>query len=102
MIGIDLVQIDRVELRDSFLNRVLTEAEMKEYQQLRNDQRRKEYVAGRFAAKEAIFKITQDSSYLRYSVLHDENGKPYVMAHPEIEISIAHDGGIAVAVVHRK
>lgn len=101
MIGIDLVEISRVELRESFLDMVLTAEERKEYLGLKNDRRRKEYVAGRFASKEAIYKVTQDSSYLHYSVLHDENGKPYVKDHPELEISIAHDGGIAVAVVHK-
>lgn len=102
MIGIDLVEIARVELRDSFLNTVLTEEERKEYEELKADKRRKEYVAGRFASKEAIFKVTQDPAYLHYSILHDESGKPYVRDHPELEISIAHDGGMAVAVVHRE
>lgn len=102
MIGIDLVEIARVELNDSFLDAVLTEEEKKEYAELKTDKRRKEYVAGRFAAKEAVYKVTQDSAYLHYAILHDGSGKPYVKDHPELEISIAHDGGIAVAVVHQE
>ena len=102
MIGIDLVEIARVELSDSFLHTVLTDEERKEYEELKADKRRKEYVAGRFAAKEAIFKVTQDSSYLHYSILHDASGRPYAKDHPELEISIAHDGGMAVAVVHQE
>lgn len=102
MIGIDLVEIARVELRDSFLNRILSEEERKEYALIGSEKQKKEYAAGRFAAKEAIFKATQDPGYLQYSILHDASGKPYVKDHPELEISIAHDGGIAAAVVVRK
>lgn len=101
MIGIDLVEIARVELRDSFLNEILTEEEKKEYDALKSEKRKKEYVAGRFASKEAVYKVTQDPAYLHYSILHDEKGRPYVKDHPELEISIAHDGGMAAAVVHK-
>ncbi|MCR5230630.1 MAG: 4'-phosphopantetheinyl transferase superfamily protein [Solobacterium sp.] len=99
MTGIDIVDLKRVPLQDSFLKRILTEKEMKEYMRLSGTQRRREYAGGRFACKEAIFKATQDPDYLHYSILHGENGRPYVEDHPEIEISISHDGGIAAAVV---
>lgn len=99
MIGVDIVDIRRVQLNAAFIDHVLTESEKKEYSEIKRDQTKKEYLAGRFASKEAIFKATQDIHYLSYSILHEVNGRPYVPDHPEIEISISHDGDYAIAFV---
>jgi len=99
MVGIDLVDISRITLEESFVQFVLTPEEQLEYGQLSAEAARKEYLAGRFAAKEAIFKAVQDRGYLQYSILHDASGRPMVKDHPEMEISISHDGGIAAAII---
>ncbi len=98
MIGIDIVDTSRIRLTDSFIHYILTEEEYAVFAQIRTEQRKIEYFGGRFAAKEAIFKATQDQNYLAYTVLNHENGMPYVKDHPEIQISISHDGGMAAAV----
>ena len=99
MIGIDIVQISRVRLETSFIKYILTSDEEEELSFRSTDSSKKEYIAGRFAVKEAIFKATQDQTYLNYCCLNGENGKPYIKNHPEIDVSIAHDGGIATAIV---
>ena len=99
MIGIDIVEISRISLRDAFVRKVLTPMEQEEYLQRTTEKQKKEYLAGRFAAKEAIFKATQDPAWLSFSVLNKENGQPYVYGRPDLQISISHDGGIAAAVV---
>lgn len=99
MVGIDLVEIARISLKDTFVHYILTEDELTVFNEIRTENRKKEYLAGRFAAKEAIFKASQDREYLSYSILNKENGMPYVKDHPEMNISISHDGGMAVAVV---
>ena len=99
MVGIDIVDLSRIVLRESFVRQVLTEMEWKEYCARTSDKRRIEYIGGRFAAKEAIFKATQDRRYLQYSILNSETGAPYVLDHPEISVSITHDGGFAAAIV---
>jgi holo-[acyl-carrier protein] synthase len=99
MIGIDIVQIDRIKLEGPFIRHILTPDEQQEMFSLHADYARKEYMAGRFAVKEAIFKATQDQAYLNYACLHEKSGKPYIKDHPEIEVSISHDGGIATAIV---
>ena len=96
MIGIDIVDLRRIHLSDSSINTMLTEEEKKEYSLKISDRRKVEYLAGRFAVKEAIFKATQDKAYLQYSILNTDFGKPYVLNHPEIEISISHDGDYAI------
>ena len=100
MIGIDVVSVERIDLTNKrFIEMVLTEEERQELAQYSAENRKKEYIAGRFAAKEAIFKATQDRNYLKYSILHEPSGRPYVKDHPEISLSISHDGGIAAAIV---
>ncbi len=99
MIGIDLVSLNRVSLEETWIQHILTNEEMKELSGIKLESRKIAYVGGRFAVKEAIFKATQDLSYLSFSCLHDEKGKPYILDHPEIEVSISHDDGYAVAMV---
>ncbi len=99
MIGIDIVDLSRINLTDSFIRFILTDSEQAEFENRKTDKRRIEYLGGRFAAKEAIFKATHDKNYLKYSVLNDTDGTPYIKDHPEISISITHDGGIAAAIV---
>ena len=99
MIGLDLVDMSRIHFEESFVRRILTEEEYSVYGTFTSEKRRREYLAGRFASKEAIFKATQDPHYLHYSILNDDTGKPYVKDHPEMNISISHDGNIAAAIV---
>ena len=99
MVGIDIVNIQRVKLNDSFIELVLTPEEQKELSERHTESSKKEYLAGRFAVKEAIFKATQDQEYLHYCCLNAENGKPYIKDHAEIDVSISHDGNMAVAMV---
>lgn len=99
MVGTDIVYIPRVVLKQSFIDYVLTEDERVMCEKIHLDKRKKEFVAGRIACKEAIFKATQDKEYLSYSILNTSNGKPYVKDHPEIEISISHDQDYALAFV---
>ncbi|KAJ1551082.1 hypothetical protein HK405_015206, partial [Cladochytrium tenue] len=76
-------------------------------------QRVVEFLAGRWAAKEAAFKAMQPHAQLRWgdvSVLSDGAGRPALHLAPEVtarlpfadvsaHVSISHDGGYAVAMV---
>ena len=100
MIGVDIVDLSRLDIHnEALMRRMLTEEERAEFAERRAECRKKEYAGGRFACKEAIFKATGDSSFLNYSILTGEKGKPYVKDHPEIEVTISHDGGLAIAMV---
>ena len=99
MIGIDVVDLSRIKEDPAFIRRVLTEEEQEELARRGSKQRRIEYIGGRFAVKEALFKATGMNDALLCSVLNDETGKPYIKEHPEFSVSISHDGGIAAAVV---
>lgn len=117
-IGIDIVDKKRMELvlnrqGERFIRRILTEEER---QQLPDGNRFVEYVAGRFAAKEAFAKATgfgfgKELSWQDVQIKRDERGKPslqvseaWLAKHaPEqkqlYHVSISHEKQYAVAQV---
>ncbi len=109
MIGIDIVEIKRIEkLAEKFgnkgLKKFLTEKEIE-------NAKRSETIAGLFAAKEAFSKalgtgIGKECGFLDIEILKDERNKPYfsekTLKKFNIEkgdLSITHDGGFAIAAV---
>jgi len=82
--GIDLVDLDRIReiADDRFIHRILSEKEFKIYENIADENTKITFLGGRFAAKEAIFKAVSKGKgtarYIDFSVLPDENGKPYV------------------------
>jgi len=108
-IGVDIVEIDRIEKaatrQPRFVERILTEAERNVYETL-TKRRQVEFLAGRFAAKEAVAKavgtgITEMIGWQDIEVLNDERGKPIVNApiNSPIHLSISHSKEYAVAQV---
>ena len=100
-IGIDIVDNRRIGnmMSDSFLKHVLSEAETKEYS-LCND--KIAYIAGRFAAKEAIIKCLVDkkiTDLTKITILHGSFGEPlaYFEGH-DIQVSISHEKDYTVAI----
>jgi holo-[acyl-carrier protein] synthase len=113
--GIDVIEVSRIEenitkFGDSFLNRIYTEKEI-EYCESKNVQKYQSY-AGRFAAKEAIFKAISefldnkfDIKWKDIEVLNDETGRPFInyygndIGDISFDVSISHISSIAVASV---
>jgi holo-[acyl-carrier protein] synthase len=102
-IGTDIVQIDRIET--TVAKRILTEKEQAIYAAFSLSKRQREWLAGRFAAKEAVIKalsIETNIIGLRdIEILSDEHGKPIVTCvkagNLQIDVSIAHERDYAVA-----
>lgn len=113
--GIDIIEINRIKesidsLGESFKERIYTKKEI-EYCENRKNAKYQHY-AGRFAAKEAIFKAVSELlddkfeiSWKDAEVLDDENGKPRITFTSKkleekiesIDISISHCKEFAVA-----
>ncbi len=105
--GVDITEVKR--LRDAvekwgkgFLERVFTPLELK------NARRRVsmyQHLAGRFAAKEAVFKAMGDKNlkWQDVEITNDEDGKPHcrILNHRskdiEVKVSISHVKNYAVA-----
>ncbi|WP_040205656.1 holo-ACP synthase [Neobacillus jeddahensis] len=107
-IGIDIIELSRVSeiisRQEKFVNRILTENEKKRFGDL-SEVRKIEFLAGRFAAKEAFSKavgtgIGSELSFLDIEVDTDINGKPFI-SKPVIQahLSISHSRDYAVAQV---
>lgn len=109
-LGLDIVELDRIgeimERNPRFIHRVLTVNEQNRLSQL-SETRKVEYVAGRFAVKEAFSKalgtgIGERLSFLDIEVLNDELGKPVlnqnVIKHP-VHVTITHSKQFAAAQV---
>ncbi|NLC48399.1 MAG: holo-ACP synthase [Tenericutes bacterium] len=98
-IGCDIVSINRIsKQKDEFYKRVLTSKEQDIYLSLNNNQKPK-FLAGRFAAKEAIFKSCNETKILsNIEVLNDKSGRPYCNIEGfNISVSISHEEEYAIA-----
>lgn len=122
-IGIDIVEVSRIEkavkrLGFTFLKRIFTDKEIK------NSKKRKwpcEYLAARFATKEAVFKALNDGldgsiSWRNIEILNDKDGRPKVTLYGQarklqkkkkvnqIHVSVSHikEYAIATAALVRK
>jgi holo-[acyl-carrier protein] synthase len=101
-IGTDIIKIDRISLDEKFIDRVLSEKEKELYNTLHIDKRRYEFVAGRFAAKEAIGKAlgtgVSGFNLKDVTIKWDENHKPICeFCDYRVHISISHSEEFAVA-----
>lgn len=106
-IGLDIVELGRIRRLDGksakFRERVLTDNELAEYELL-SANRKTEFLAGRFAAKEAFGKakgtgIGKVCAFRDIEIRKDSNGKPSVYFQNEEEglISITHTKEYAAA-----
>ncbi len=99
-LGIDIVKIDRIKSYEDFAKKILTEKEFEIFAQ-KIGKKKLEYLAGRFAGKEAIIKALSDyeaPTYQDLEILNKENGKPYIkFKNYNILISISNEHDLAVA-----
>ena len=104
MIGIDLVNNNRIALDlERLANRILSDLELEEYNKFNSRKRKIEYVASRFASKEAIYKAMGKNygyGFKDFSILNDKEGKPYVKSSLNFNflISISHEDDYSIAI----
>ncbi|CAM5206689.1 Holo-[acyl-carrier-protein] synthase OS=Ureibacillus acetophenoni OX=614649 GN=acpS PE=3 SV=1 [Ureibacillus acetophenoni] len=108
-IGLDIIELSRIKKADEhekFRNRILSERELEEYNKLSNI-RKIEFLAGRFAAKEAYAKangtgIREGCEFHQIEILNDELGKPNLYFNRQSVkgfVSITHSKDYAAAQV---
>jgi len=107
-IGVDIVEFARIEAiknKEKFIDKILSTKEKATYTTLKNQKRQLEYLAGRWAVKEAIYKAAFDlcagKSFTDFSILNHESGAPYLdePVAPGIMITLSHSENYVVAVV---
>lgn len=113
-VGVDLIEIERIEKMlnkygDKFLKRIFTDVEIEYCDKKKN---RGSYAA-RFAAKEAVFKVTglglgKGMTWKDVEVVNDEKGKPEIRLYGKtaqllksktIHISLSHSKDASIAMV---
>lgn len=101
-VGVDVVDIERVDER--LAKRILTDRELQEFQRIHD---KKQFLASRFAVKEAFFKALgtglRDFSFKDVELTHNELGKPVLVFHRDVgfnfaQVSVSHDR-VAMAMV---
>ncbi|MBO4358573.1 MAG: holo-ACP synthase [Erysipelotrichaceae bacterium] len=101
-IGIDIIENERIRksLKESFLKKVLSQQEL-EYSKDFSENRMVEFVAGRFACKEAIIKCISEyeiPELNQLDIFNDEKGKPHIRYKDyRLLISISHEKNYSVA-----
>ena len=110
-LGTDLVETARIKEaianNSRFVGKLLTENELSTYTDIHNEKRRVEFVAGRWAAKEAFAKAygTGISSQLHFhdiEVSNDDQRKPIIICDKvdtPVHITISHTDHYATATV---
>ena len=100
----DLHFLDR-EKQQSQLARLLSPAELERFAAFRLEKRRREWLGGRLAIKQALLRLTgEDKDVRTISILPDEHGRPRLTMSrpaPVPSISISHSGTSAVAMASR-
>ncbi len=103
MIGIDIVDIARIggvleRHGERFLEKVFAPSEIARVRERKQPQ---EYLAGRFAAKEAFMKARGGRLAWRDIEVLSEKGKPFIVYRGRRydEVSISHERSYAVSVV---
>lgn len=107
-IGIDIVEFAQFKerLNEKFINRILSKREIERYDSITNKQRKLEYIAGRFAAKEAYTKVYKNFikpvNFTDVEILVDEFGAPYIeskyMSEDIVKVSISHSKNYVIAI----
>ncbi|MEC5227663.1 holo-ACP synthase [Bacillus inaquosorum] len=110
-IGLDITELKRVAsmagCQKRFAERILTRSELDQYHEL-SEKRKIEFLAGRFAAKEAFSKafgtgIGKQLSFQDIEIKKDQNGKPYIictkLSEAAVHVSITHTKEYAAAQV---
>lgn len=102
-VGIDIVKIDRIdENNQRFIDKILSD---KEKELLKSKANKKQFIAGRFACKEAFLKANNcgifDLDLNKIEVLYQEHGNPFILYKNKVydQVSISHEKEYAIAIV---
>jgi|SRR5699024_2771702 len=110
-IGLDLIELSRIEQsvkkNEKIVSRILTHKEKEIFDRFSSERRKLEFLAGRFAAKEAFAKAAGVGigrlSFQHIEVLTNEGGAPFITVKgyedERIFISITHSETYAAAQV---
>lgn len=92
-IGTDIVEIKRIEL--NIASKVLSKDERELFDKM-NDNRKREFLAGRFAIKESLYKAGIKETFNKLNIKYKEDNSIYLDNYPNVKISISHEREYAI------
>ena len=92
-IGTDIVEIKRIDF--IIKDKVLSFEELKLFDNMRND-RKKEFLAGRFAIKEALFKAGIKKPFNQLNIAYNSDNSIYLENYSNVKVSISHEKEYAI------
>lgn len=108
-IGIDLIEISRIKTllkrQKKLPERILSKDELTKFENFSHEQRRAEFLAGRFACKEAFSKalgtgLGKHVSFQDINCQNDELGRPFIQFEGfKVHVSITHTENYAASQV---
>lgn len=102
-IGVDLVSMShRAFIHDTFIKKILSTKEYACFERL-SIHKQREYVASRFACKEAYLKARHkgigDIPFKEIEILNNSNGSPYFSNDEHAMLSLSHEKTMVIAFV---
>ncbi len=103
-IGIDIVSVKRIKLKTRFINLVLHLDEIKILNQKKSLKNKREFLAGRWAVKEAVLKTLEKPVPMNQINISYENEKPFITSFgfEKTLISLSHEKRFAVGMAIKK
>ena len=103
-LGVDIIENERFATfidDDHKLSKILSDKEKNVLITFSNNNRKLEYIASRFAAKEALYKAGFRFEFNQVSILNYEDGRPYVSwdLNRKALISLSHNKTMSIAIV---
>lgn len=103
-IGIDIIEIDRMQLKPKLIERYLSQEEAIQFQNLQSEIGKKQFLASKWALKEAIFKALpfEHLVFSDINITKNKYGQPTVKIKDyQITLSLSHNqtNVVAIAVV---
>ncbi|WP_339039573.1 holo-ACP synthase [Spiroplasma endosymbiont of Andrena trimmerana] len=102
-VGIDIIEVNRIENIEEFAKRILSKKEIILFNQY-SLQRQQEFLAGRWALKEAIFKaLPQEKlTFKNIDISYNQYNRPItIIKNYQLLLSLSHNetNAIAIAIV---
>ncbi len=116
MVGIDILEVKRIDTSEAFVNKIAREGEIAYINKSPCESLRKQRLTALFCLKEAVMKALEMGKgsgvvFKDIELCHEESGKPFVMLHgkalekfnshfsdKKIEVSLSHTENYATAI----
>ncbi|MDQ7982773.1 MAG: 4'-phosphopantetheinyl transferase superfamily protein [Spiroplasma sp.] len=103
-VGIDIIEIDRMQLLPKLIARYLSQDEIKEFENIKSKKLKKQFLAGKWALKEALYKALpfEHLVFDKINIIKNQSGQPTVKIKDyQISLSLSHNqtSVIAIAVI---